>query len=310
MNRPCLWTTFFLVLGVSSFPASNGFTQDQAAKDNLRVIQDLIRTKTIAQLSALPGDHEVEPDNVAQVRDELWEKFVSETRSNPIRKAEDSSNRIEFDGFTMKYHVKVIGEKPANGYPVYICMHGGGSGNQNDRQWNAMKKYYASSVKTGIYIAPRGIANTWNLHFMPASYPMYDRLIENMIVFREADANRVYLLGFSAGGDGVYQITPRMADRWAAANMSSGHPNGSSMYNLYNTPFAIQIGEYDYLYNRNIVAANKGEKLDELQKQAGGGYRHATMIHRGGNHNRPWRCLLYTSPSPRDQRGSRMPSSA
>ena len=23
-----------------------------------------------------------------------------------------------------------------------------------------------------------------------------------------------------------------------------------------------------------------------------------------------WRCLLYTSPSPRDQRGSRMPSSA
>ena len=25
---------------------------------------------------------------------------------------------------------------------------------------------------------------------------------------------------------------------------------------------------------------------------------------------RPWACLLYTSPSPRDQRGSRMPSSA
>jgi len=237
------WTTFFLALAVSSFLASNGFTQDPTAKDDLGVIQDLIRTKTIAQLSA-------------------------------------SGNRIEFDGFTMKYHVKVIGEKPADGYPVYICMHGGGSGNANDGQWNAMKKYYAGSVKTGIYIAPRGIANTWNLHFMPASYPMYDRLIENMIVFKEADANRVYLLGFSAGGDGVYQITPRMADRWAAANMSSGHPNGSSMYNLYNTPFAIQIGEYDYLYNRNIVAANKGEKLDELQKQAGGGYRHATMIHR------------------------------
>ena len=26
--------------------------------------------------------------------------------------------------------------------------------------------------------------------------------------------------------------------------------------------------------------------------------------------NAPWFCLLYTSPSPRDQRGSRMPSSA
>ena len=26
--------------------------------------------------------------------------------------------------------------------------------------------------------------------------------------------------------------------------------------------------------------------------------------------NQPWCCLLYTSPSPRDQRGARMPSSA
>ena len=28
------------------------------------------------------------------------------------------------------------------------------------------------------------------------------------------------------------------------------------------------------------------------------------------NHDNNWTCLLYTSPSPRDQRGSRMPSSA
>ena len=28
------------------------------------------------------------------------------------------------------------------------------------------------------------------------------------------------------------------------------------------------------------------------------------------DHDLPYRCLLYTSPSPRDQRGSRMPSSA
>ena len=30
----------------------------------------------------------------------------------------------------------------------------------------------------------------------------------------------------------------------------------------------------------------------------------------GWEPNNPWTCLLYTSPSPRDQRGSRMPSSA
>ena len=36
-----------------------------------------------------------------------------------------------------------------------------------------------------------------------------------------------------------------------------------------------------------------------------------TCRHRGGGHKRQYRfCLLYTSPSPRDLRKSRMPSSA
>ena len=39
------------------------------------------------------------------------------------------------------------------------------------------------------------------------------------IVFEDVDPNRVYLLGYSAGGDGVYQLAPRMADRFAAASM-------------------------------------------------------------------------------------------
>ncbi len=43
------------------------------------------------------------------------------------------------------------------------------------------------------------------------SYPLYERLIEAMIVLYNADPDRVYLLGFSAGGDGVYQVAPRLA---------------------------------------------------------------------------------------------------
>ena len=35
-----------------------------------------------------------------------------------------------------------------------------------------------------------------------------------------------------------------------------------------------------------------------------------TMRRQGGGHKRLYRCLLYTSPSPRDKRQSRMPSSA
>ena len=57
--------------------------------------------------------------------------------------------------------------------------------------------------------------------------------------------DRVYVLGYSAGGDGVYQIGPRMADRWAAAAMMAGHPNGVSLLSLRNVPFALQVGAND-----------------------------------------------------------------
>lgn len=65
-------------------------------------------------------------------------------------------------------------------------------------------------------------------------------LIENMVLFENVNPNRVYVIGYSAGGDGIYQIGPRMADRWAGAAMIAGHPNGAPADNLRNTAFTLQ----------------------------------------------------------------------
>jgi poly(3-hydroxybutyrate) depolymerase len=35
---------------------------------------------------------------------------------------------------------------------------------------------------------------------------MFARLIEDLIVLEDVNPDRVYLLGYSAGGDGVYQL--------------------------------------------------------------------------------------------------------
>ena len=85
-----------------------------------------------------------------------------------------------------------------------------------------------------------------------------------MILFHGVDPNRVYILGFSAGGDGVYQITPRMTDRFAAANMSAGHPNGVKLENLYDMPLQLQVGIEDAAYNRNKVTAEYDLLLGKL----------------------------------------------
>lgn len=119
-------------------------------------------------------------------------------------------------------------------------------------------------------------------------YPLYDRLIEAMIVNYGADPDRVFLLGFSAGGDGVYQIAPRLADRFAAVNMSSGHPNGVSLLNLANCPICLQAGIrdwYDEDVKRSVRAAEFEKTLSEYRNQYGFGYEHRVCIHVPNGHN-------------------------
>ena len=105
-----------------------------------------------------------------------------------------------------------------------------------------------------------------------------------MIALEDVDPNRVYVMGYSAGGDGVYQLAPRMADRWAAAAMMAGHPNDAAPESLRNTAFTLHMGENDTPYNRNTVAENWGRRLAELKAEDPAGYDHWVEIHEGKGH--------------------------
>ena len=231
-------------------------------------------------------DFAMEIDQLSKEREEVWNDYRNSMLSNPVMQQESAASAMTFGDAVMRYYVKVIGSKPQEGYPLYIAMHGGGSSDtpdMNDDQWNDMKSYYAD-VDCGVYVAVRGVRDTWDTHFNPESYPLYDRLIQYMILLHDVNPNRVYLEGFSAGGDGVYAVSPRMPDRFAAVNMSSGHPNGIPLYNLYNLPIQLQAGEYDTDYNRNTVTAEYGMQLDSLQLDYGG-FEHRTLIHTDCGHN-------------------------
>ena len=210
-------------------------------------------------------------------------------------------------GKTMRFFMEIIGEPDGNGrYPLYIALHGGGgtAAEANNGQWLDMFAYYQGAIERGIYLACRGITDTWDLHFQEDSYPLYDRLIEAMTVNDGADPDRVYLLGFSAGGDGVYQIAPRLADRFAAANMSSGHPNGVSLLNLANCPICLQVGIRDY-YNEDVLrcvrAAEFEKTLSGYREEYGFGYDHRILLHVPEGHNfrdyEDGACLVLKDPS-------------
>ncbi len=221
-------------------------------------------------------------------REAVWEDYVKVMREESSMVKELADGRLSFGDVSMRIAVVVKGERPDGGYPLYIALHGGGAADTpdlNDSQWDIMKEYYSYNLECGVYVAARGVRDTWDTHFNPESYPLYDKLIKYMILSYDVNPNKVYIEGFSAGGDGVYAITARMADRFAAANMSSGHPNMVSMDNLYNMPIMLQAGEFDEAFDRHKVTAEYGLLLDSLQAQFPGHYIHKVLIHYDAGHN-------------------------
>ncbi|HWB12193.1 MAG TPA: sugar-binding protein [Pirellulales bacterium] len=225
---------------------------------------------------------ELAREDAARAQKLLWLDHVAHIRGT--RAAEMAARELADGDLRMPFHLEIFGDKPPTGRSLYISMHGGGNAPKrvNDQQWENQKKLYRP--KEGVYVAPRAPTDTWDLWHQAHIDRLFGRLIENLIVFEDVNPDRVYLLGYSAGGDGVYQLAPRMADRWAAAAMMAGHPNESSPLGLRNLPFAIHVGGLDNAYNRNRVAGDWGRRLDELQQADPDGYVHLVKVYEGKGH--------------------------
>ena len=208
-----------------------------------------------------------------------YQNFVRQSR-----RSEHKGKRIILGDKEMRYDYRVFGEEPEKGHSLYISMHGGGGApaRVNDQQWKNQIRLY--ELEEGIYVAPRAPTDTWNLWHQGHIDPMFTRLIANFIVFEGVDPDRVYITGYSAGGDGVFQLAPRMADQLAAAAMMAGHPNETKPDGLLNLPFTLHMGEKDGAYQRNQKAKQWKSWLKELSAKHEGKYKHWVKLHAGKGH--------------------------
>lgn len=192
--------------------------------------------------------------------------------------------QVDYEAHQMKFEYKIFGEKPSDGRSLYISMHGGGGTTAavNDQQWKNQISLY--TPKEGVYLAPRAPTNNWNLWHEAHIDTLFGQLIKAAILMEGVNPDKIYLMGYSAGGDGTFQMAPRMADHWAAAAMMAGHPGDASALNLRNLPFAIYMGEKDAAYHRNELAAEWGKKLDSLEQANPGSFKHDLHIFAGMPH--------------------------
>ena len=304
-RNPCHPASLRLVacLGLFAVLASSTLRADEAdrAKSSAAVKALGDKAASKAEYASVPLTKEAAGRALAI----LWERHAAEIKES--RAGEVKAKRLIILDLEMPFAYKVFGEKPVGGRSLYLSMHGGGGApaRVNDQQYENQKGLY--KPEEGVYLAPRAPSNTWDLWHQSHVDGFFERLIEDMVVFEDVDPDRVYLMGYSAGGDGVYQLAPRMADRLAAASMMAGHPNESSPLGLRNLPFAIHVGGDDAAYNRNKVAREWGDKLDQLRKDDPEGYLHLTEIHPGRGHwmNRedasavPWMAKFRRDPVPK-----------
>jgi len=234
------------------------------------------------------------PVSIVELKDEISEeesslsaRLIHDYLSDKLReeyKDQWQNKTLEHGDYQLKFEYEKFGEKPPEGWSLFISMHGGGGAPSkvNDKQWQNQINLYQPAE--GIYMAPRAPTNTWNLWHQEHIDVFFALFIQLADVFEDINTHRVYLTGYSAGGDGTYQLAPRMADWFAAAAMMAGHPNDASPLGLRNLPFAIHMGANDSAYNRNKIAAEWGKMLDSLQITDPGGYIHDVQIHKEMGH--------------------------
>lgn len=239
--------------------------------------------KTTAEITA--SDFASVPltkQDAAVARELIYQDYVTKARKE--REQELAAGVLAEGDLAMPFIIREFGKAPPAGHSVWISLHGGGGAPKavNDGQWQNQKRLY--TLEEGLYVVPRAPTNTWNLWHEAHIDRLFARLIQDLVIAKGADPDRVYVMGYSAGGDGVYQLAPRMADYWAAAAMMAGHPNDASPLGLRNLPFALQVGANDAAYNRNKVAIEWGTKLDQLREADPNGYEHFVKIHEGLGH--------------------------
>lgn len=197
----------------------------------------------------------------------------------------------DVDNHKMRYFMDTYGAEPEGGHSLWISLHGGGTddtGKVNDGQWWNQQYMYLSAKPAqpteGIYVSPRAYKDTYDLWYFRGNDGLFRQIIETMVVLHGVNPDKVYLMGYSAGGDGVWRMAPRLADHWAAASMMAGHPGNTRFENLRNLPFMMWVGSEDKDYDRNTLVPATSKTIDALQAKDPEGYIHECHVQQGRPH--------------------------
>jgi len=227
--------------------------------------------------------------NEAAVRGLAWQVFRA-APLHPALKADYAAKVVKFAQYTSPYTLKPVGERPANGWPLFIALHGGGGAPKqvNDSQWREMQRYYKGHPEVGgyWYVALRAPNDTWNGFYDDYVYPLVDNLLLQFRLFGDIDPNKIFLMGYSHGGYGAYAIGPKMPDRFAEihASAAAGTDGETTAKTLRTTRFTAMVGELDTAYDRYARNLRFQKEVETLRGDRKDIYPVTVTVVKGNGH--------------------------
>jgi pimeloyl-ACP methyl ester carboxylesterase len=228
-------------------------------------------------------------ENEPAVRQAAWEVF----KTAPIHSALASDFAVKqatFENYTSAYTVKFVGQRPTNGWALFIAMHGGGNAPKelNDSQWGKMQIYYKDHPEAGgyIYVAPRAPNDTWNGFYDDYVYPLIANLVHQFLLFGDVNPDKVFIMGYSHGGYGAFAIGPKEPDLFAAIHASAAAPTDgeTTATTLRNTIFTGMVGGLDTMYGRRWRAEKFRDEINQLRGDRSDIYPVTMTIVQGNGH--------------------------
>lgn len=206
---------------------------------------------------------------------------------------------LNMDGRVVRYRMATIKGESCNPAALVIYLHGGsGRGEDNQAQMRghgigAIYHFLVSNDINALMIVPQCPSEcSWSgnegADDMPFT-PFVKRLIDHYTTQTGIDTTRIYLLGASMGGAGVWHMLNDYPGTFAAALAASGGARGSDRDALLDTPVYSTYGteEGDRKINAMLsLTAWLNEHGGEARFEALEGLRHSQATQAAFTDNR------------------------
>lgn len=214
---------------------------------------------------------------------ECWRNAVEATQEEKLPAAVESGIKDTLywamqshpeQNVKMPFHYVKKGEKPENGYPLFLYMHGSGPKRQ---EWATGYDLCTTfNDAPSLYFIPQIPSEKHYRWAIPTQQLAWEKLLRLAFLSEDIDANKIFFFGISEGGYGSQRLASFYADYLAGAGpMAGGEPlQNAPAENLANIAFSLRTGEKDFGFGRNYMTHIAAKTLDSLRTAHPGLYNH------------------------------------